>query len=57
MVAGQLNLRHVGVVVVDLGARRLEQLDQREGRGLADVLDVRLVGDANEQDARAADGP
>ena len=44
------------VGVGDLGAARAQQLDQLERRGLAQVADVLLVGDADEVDAAALDG-
>ena len=41
----------VGVVVVDVGAEVAEPFDQLEAGALADVVDVGLVGQSQEQDA------
>lgn len=40
----------VGVVVVDVGAELSESLDELEAGGLADVVDVGLVGEAEDED-------
>ena len=51
----QLHGRDERVGVVDVGAARAEPLEQLEGRRLAHVLDARLVGDAHDHHAGAAD--
>ena len=50
---GQLG--DVGVVVGDLGAELAQQVGDLQRRRLAHVADARLVGDAEQQHARAAD--
>jgi hypothetical protein len=46
--------RHPGVVVIDAGAALLEALHDLQRRALAHVLDIRLVGHADQQDLRTA---
>ena len=52
--AQAVELGHVRVVVGDVGAGVPEQLDDLLGRRLADVVDVGLVRDAEDEDLRAA---
>ena len=47
-----VELRHVRVVVGDVGAGVAQQLDELLGRRLARVADVGLVGDAEDEDPR-----
>ena len=46
----------VGVVVGDDGALVSEEFDDGEGRRLAEVVDVALVGEAEDEDFRSLDG-
>src|SRR5882672_9567620 len=48
--------RDVGIAELYARSLLLEDLDQVEGRRLADVVDVGLVGDSQNQDPRAPDG-
>jgi len=47
---------HVGVVVADFSSMQSAQADDVQGRGLADVVDVGFVGDAEDEDLRSVDG-
>jgi hypothetical protein len=49
-------LRYVGIVVAQLRAPRLQQLDDLERRGFAQVANARLVGRADDEDPRAPHG-
>ncbi len=44
-------LRDVGIVIADVGALVLEQLDDVKRGRLADVVDILLVGDPEQEDA------
>lgn len=46
----------VGVVVGDLGAALVEEADDLGGGGFADVVDVGLIGDAEDEDAGVFEG-
>lgn len=56
MVPGRSDLGHVGIVIGDFRAEGGEAVHEFEGGRLAHVIDVRLVGEAEEQDATAFDG-
>src|SRR5579872_1889775 len=56
IVAHLVKLREVGIVVVEFGAALLEQLHDLQRGRLAKVIDVFLVGDAEDEDFRALDG-
>ncbi len=43
------------VVVADLGAGLAKQLDDGERRGFAEVIDIALVGEAEDEDARSVE--
>src|ERR1022692_749436 len=47
--------REVGIVVADLGASLLQQFDDGEGGGLAQIIDIPFVGHAQDEDARPVD--
>ena len=47
--------RNVGVVVVDPRARFVEQLDDAQSRAFPHVVDIFLVGNADDQNARAGE--
>jgi hypothetical protein len=52
----QVERRHVAVRVLDEGALVAQRPDDRNGRRLAPVGDVTLVGDAEDENPRAVDG-
>jgi hypothetical protein len=51
-----LQLRHVGIVILDQRLAALQLMDDLERRGLADVVDVPLVADAQHENPRAVQG-
>lgn len=56
VLAGGTDDGNVGVVEVDGGAESLESIHELEGGGFAHVVDVGLVGEAEQQDVAAVEG-
>ncbi len=56
VLAGRADFGDVGVVVGDFRAEGLEAVEELECRGFAHVIDIGLVGEAEEKDAAAFDG-
>ena len=53
MFPGRRYGRHKGVVELGVGAARLQQLDQAQGRALAHIINVLLIGHAEYEDPGA----
>jgi len=54
-VAHLVELREIGIVVIEIGAALFEDFHDFQRGGLSQVVDILLIGDAEDQDFGAAE--